>query len=423
MLAIFVLIGALVLLLLGTQVFVFLGLPPALAMMFRTSLPWEAVASRVLQALRSDTLITIPMFLLAGEALATSRAMEDLIGAFDALVGHFRGGLALVVVLVSMFFAGISGSTIAESAIMARALVEPLQAAGYARRFTAGLIASSATVGILIPPSIAMILYASITGVSVSQLFLAGLVPGVAVGAILAIASVVIARRKGYGQARKAENLKERGKAILRAVPILIVPIFIVFALYSGFSTATETGAIAAAASLLVAALMYRQLTWRSLSAMLVRTAKTSSSVIIMIGAANLLGWIVTYERVPQMVSQFIAEAGLSATWFLLAVNILLLILGIPLDPPPIMFMTLPLLFPVLAGLNINPVHFGILMIVNMQIAQVSPPMGSSLFSLATVGKVPLEEVFRGVMPFIGFLLVALLIVTYWPGLSLVLLR
>ena len=418
-----VLVGMLVLLVIGTPVFIFLGLPAAVAMMLGTTLPWEAVASRVMEALRSDVLITIPMFLLVGEALAGSRAMDDLIGAFNALVGHIRGGLALVVVLVAMFFAGISGSTTAETAILARALVVPLQQAGYPRQYTAGLIASSATMGILIPPSIPMLLFASITAVPVSQLFLAGLLPGVLVGLILAIAAIVIARRKGYGQAGKAGSLKQRGTAIVRALPVLMIPAFIVFALYSGFSTATETGAIAATASLLIARLVYRELTLRSLTRMLLRTAKVSSAVIVMSATANLLGWLITYERVPQVITKFIVDAGFTPLMFLLAVNVLLFILGIPLDPPPIIFMTLPILFPVLAGLNINPVHFAVVMVVNMQIAQISPPMGGALFALGTVGKVPLHEVYRGVLPFMGFLIMALLILTYWPAASLQLLR
>jgi C4-dicarboxylate transporter DctM subunit len=203
----------------------------------------------------------------------------------------------------------------------------------------------------------------------------------------------------------------------------MTVPVFIVFAIYSGISTASEIGAVAAFASILITQFVYRDLGREKLTRALVATARTTAAVLIMNGTAQLLSFILTYEQIPQTVTEFVAGANLEPFVYLLAINVLFLILGMPLDPPPIMFMTLPILFPTLAVFGIDPVHFAVLMMVNMTIAQVSPPMGSALFAMATVAKIPLTEVFRGVTPFIGIMLAALILVTFVPALSLVLVR
>jgi C4-dicarboxylate transporter DctM subunit len=417
-----VVIATLLLLLIGTPVFIFLGLPSAIGML-SAGLPGEAIGARVYEALRSDSLITVPMFLLVGNVLISSRAMGDIVAFFDSLVGHVRGGMVLVVVAVAVFFGGISGATTAEAGIMALALAGPMAAAGYPHRFTAGLLAATATVGILIPPSVPMILYSAITGVSVADLFIAGLVPGLVVAAMLGAGGLFIARRNNFGGSRRPATWGERWRTFRAAGPVMVVPLFIVFAIYSGISTASEIGAVAAFASILITQFVYRDLGRAKLFTAIVATARVSAAVLIMNGTAQLLSFILTYEQVPQTVTEFVASAGLEPWMYLIAINVLFLILGMPLDPPPIMFMTLPILFPTLAVFGIDPVHFAVLMMVNMTIAQVSPPMGSALFAMATVAKIPLTEVFRGVMPFIAIMLFALVLVTYVPSLSLVLVR
>jgi C4-dicarboxylate transporter DctM subunit len=416
-----VLFFTLLLLVIGTPVYIFLGLPAALGTI-SVGVPVEALAARVYDSLRSDSLITAPMFLLVGNVLISSRAMTTLVAFFDSIVGHFRGGLVIVVVGVAVFFGGISGATTAEAGIMALALAGPMQAAGYPKGFTAGLLAAASTVGILIPPSVPMILYGAITGVSISDLFLAGLVPGLLVATMLGLGGVLIARKNNYGGSRAAASNPERWSAFRSAAPVMAIPIFIVVAIYTGISTASEIGAVAAAASIIVTQFIYRDLGRDRLVRALVDTARVTAAVLIMNGTAHLLGWILTYAQVPQGFTEAVAGANLEPIVYLIALNILFLILGLPLDPPPIMFMTLPILFPTLAVFGIDPVHFGVLMMVNMTIAQVSPPMGSGLFAMATVARIPLATVFRGVMPFIAILLVALAVVTYVPQLSLFLL-
>jgi C4-dicarboxylate transporter, DctM subunit len=416
-----VIVASVALLVFAAPVWVFLGLPAALGTL-SIGVPGAAIAARAIDAVSSDTLISIPMFLLVGNVLISSRAMNDLIGFFDSLVGHYKGGMVLVIVTVAMFFGGISGSTTSEASIMALALTGPMLATGYPARFTAGLIASTATVAILIPPSIPMILYSSITGTSVAKLFIAGLVPGIACALMLGLLGIVLARHNAYGGSRRPASNGVRVRKLAVALPIMTVPVFIVIGIYGGLATPSEIGAVAAVASILITQFIYRDLGRARLWKALVSTTRLSAAVMIMNATAQILSWLLTYEQVPQHLTAVLAGANLSPFVFLIAVNVLFLLLGLPLDPPPIMFMTLPILFPLLAVFGIDPVHFAVLMMVNMTIAQISPPAGGALFAMATVAKIPVTDVYRGVLPFIGVLLVALILITYIPAISLFLL-
>ncbi len=417
-----VILGSIALLVVASPVWVFLGLPAALGTL-SIGVPGAAIGARAIDAVSSDTLISIPMFLLVGNVLISSRAMNDLIGFFDSLVGHFKGGMVLVIVTVAMFFGGISGSTTSEASIMALALTGPMLATGYPARFTAGLIASTATVAILIPPSIPMILYSSITGTSVAKLFIAGLVPGITCALLLGLLGIIVARRNAYGGSRPATSNRERLRKLAVALPIMTVPVFIVIGIYGGFATPSEIGAVAAIVSIVITQFIYRDLGRERLWHALVSTTRLSAAVMIMNATAQILSWLLTYEQVPQHLTALLADAHLTPFVFLIAVNLLFLLLGLPLDPPPIMFMTLPILFPLLTVFGINPVHFAVLMMVNMTIAQISPPAGGALFAMATVAKIPVTDVYRGVLPFMGVLIVALILITYVPAISLFLLH
>lgn len=417
-----VILGSVVLLVIASPVWVFLGLPAALGTL-SIGVPGAAIGARAIDAVSSDTLISIPMFLLVGNVLISSRAMNDLIGFFDSLVGHFRGGMVLVIVTVAMFFGGISGSTTSEASIMALALTGPMLAKGYPARFTAGLIASTATVAILIPPSIPMILYSSITGTSVAKLFIAGLVPGITCALLLGLLAIVVARRNAYGGSRPPTSNRQRLRKLAVALPIMTVPLFIVIGIYGGLATPSEIGAVAAIVSIVITQFIYRDLGRERLWHALVSTTRLSAAVMIMNATAQILSWLLTYEQVPQHLTALLADAHLTPFVFLIAVNVLFLLLGLPLDPPPIMFMTLPILFPLLTVFGIDPVHFAVLMMVNMTIAQISPPAGGALFAMATVAKIPVTDVYRGVLPFMGVLIVALILITYVPAISLFLLH
>jgi C4-dicarboxylate transporter DctM subunit len=278
-------------------------------------------------------------------------------------------------------------------------------------------------VAILIPPSIPMILYSSITGTSVAKLFIAGLVPGITCALLLGLLGIIVARRNAYGGSRPATSNRERLRKLAVALPIMTVPVFIVIGIYGGFATPSEIGAVAAIVSIVITQFIYRDLGRERLWHALVSTTRLSAAVMIMNATAQILSWLLTYEQVPQHLTALLADAHLTPFVFLIAVNLLFLLLGLPLDPPPIMFMTLPILFPLLTVFGINPVHFAVLMMVNMTIAQISPPAGGALFAMATVAKIPVTDVYRGVLPFMGVLIVALILITYVPAISLFLLH
>lgn len=411
----------LVLLVLGAPVYVFLGLPGALAIALFTDLPLETVAARVFGQLDGETLVAIPLFILLGNILIATSAARYLVEFLDTLVRHIRGGLALVAVLAAVFFAGITGSSMAEAAILASALGKPMAAAGYERRFTAGVLAAGSTLGILIPPSIPMLLFAAVTGESTGKLFLAGLGPGLVLGAFLAIYVVVRSARAGYGRS-EAATWTERRVKFLRALPVLTIPVFIVLSLYLGLATATETGAVAAALGLLTM-IVYREFSLPLLVRILTSTARSSAMLLLIVGTSAIFSFVLTYSRVPQGATQFAAELDLGAVVFLMAMNVLFLVLGVVLEPPPIIFITLPIIFPILATVGVDPVHFAVVMMVNMQLAQISPPIGMSLYAVSSLAGIPVDEVFSGVMPFMGLLILGLLLITYVPGISLMFVR
>jgi C4-dicarboxylate transporter DctM subunit len=413
------LIVAIVLLVVGAPIYVFLGLPGATALALYTGLPWEAIGARVFDQVTSDTLAAIPMFILLGNLMTATSGARYLIEFMDTLVRQLSGGLALVAIMAAIFFAGVTGSSVGEAAILASALGPPMTAAGYGPRFTAGVLAGGATLGILIPPSVPMLLYSAVTGESTGDLFIAGVLPGLFVGGLLFVSVMVWSKWAGFGGA-PAASWAERRRAFVRAGPMLAIPIVIVASLYSGFATATETGAVACGIGLL-AALAYRELTLPMLVRVLVATARTSGMLLIVIATSAIFSFILIYGRAPQYVTQAIADLHLNSVGFLLAVGALLLVLGVILDPPPMIFITLPIIYPILATLGISPVHFAVIMMVTLQIAQISPPVGMSLYATSSLAHISIEDVFAGVIPFMGILVIALLVIMFVPWLSLAL--
>jgi C4-dicarboxylate transporter DctM subunit len=248
-------------------------------------------------------------------------------------------------------------------------------------------------------------------------------VPGIVCALLLGLLGIIVARRSAYGGSRPATSNRERLRKLAVALPIMTVPLFIVIGIYGGLATPSEIGAVAAIVSIVITQFIYRDLGRERLWHALVSTTRLSAAVMIMNATAQILSWLLTYEQVPQHLTALLADAHLTPFVFLIAVNLLFLLLGLPLDPPPIMFMTLPILFPLLTVFGIDPVHFAVLMMVNMTIAQISPPAGGALFAMATVAKIPVTDVYRGVLPFMGVLILALILITYVPAISLFLLH
>ncbi|MBI2861372.1 MAG: TRAP transporter large permease [Chloroflexi bacterium] len=418
---IYVLIGgALLLLVSGAPVYLWLGLPSLLHTLSTSTNPTFAVASTIYEAVNNSLLPTVPLYILMGALLVRSNLADYIVNFFDSLLGHFPGGLALVAVLASVFFAGISGISAADAAILALVLTEPMVKAGYDKKFVIGLLAAGGTLGIIIPPSVPMLLYAFITGESPGRLFIAGVLPGLFLGLLLATFSVIFSIRERYA-VRPWTGWPRVWSTFRQSFPILLLPFLIVLLTYTGIATPTETASVAAVYAALIGWLLYRRLTLKDLWQATQETARLSSVLFLIVAASVLMGFTLIERQIPQTITRFVVDLHLQWWQFLVAINILMIILGIPLEPPPILFMTMPILYPILAPLGIDGAHFGIIVMVNLALAMISPPVGVNLFVLASIAKAPVADVFRGVIPFNIVVIAGLVVITYWPQLSLTL--
>ena len=401
------------------------GTPIAVAMIasaglviFLEGIPLTIVAQRVVAGLQSFPLLAVPLFTLAGALMNESGISERLFGFTRALVGHIRGGLAQTAIVGNVFLSGISGSSVADCAATTRVLVPPLVANGYSRGFGAALAASAASLGPIIPPSILMVIYAWQANVSLGALFMAGILPGlVMAGAMMAVISV-LARLRGYPTSGGFSGLA-LWHEFKRAFWALLMPVIIIVGFRLGVFTATEIAAVAAAYSLLVGLLIYRTLKLASIPAILTATARETAVILMIAGAASPFSWILGIEQAPQQVVELVSALGANQWTILLILNIALLVAGMFMETLAIMIILVPILIPLLTELQVDLVHFGIILLVNLVIGQLTPPVGILLFVTMTIAKVRLGEIIREIWPFLIALLVALALITYVPGLSL----
>ena len=401
------------------------GTPIAVAMIasaglviFLEGIPLTIVAQRVVAGLQSFPLLAVPLFTLAGALMNESGISERLFGFTRALVGHIRGGLAQTAIVGNVFLSGSSGSSVADCAATTRVLVPPLVANGYSRGFGAALAASAASLGPIIPPSILMVIYAWQANVSLGALFMAGILPGlVMAGAMMAVISL-LARLRGYPTSGGFSG-SALWHEFKRAFWALLMPVIIIVGFRLGVFTATEIAAVAAAYSLLVGLLIYRTLKLASIPAILTATARETAVILMIAGAASPFSWILGIEQAPQQVVELVSSLGASPWTILLILNIALLVAGMFMETLAIMIILVPILIPLLTQLQVDLVHFGIILLVNLVIGQLTPPVGILLFVTMTIAKVRLGEIIREVWPFLIALLVALALITYVPGLSL----
>ncbi|RLD11676.1 MAG: C4-dicarboxylate ABC transporter permease [Chlamydiae bacterium] len=378
--------------------------------------PLIMVPQRMYGALDSWTLLAIPFFVLAGTIMGKTSISERLITFAKVIVWKLPGGLGIVTVLTAILFAAISGSGPATVAALGALLVPSLVSNGYSRSFSSALVASSGGIGIIIPPSIALIIYGVLAETSVSKLFIAGIIPGIVVG--IALISVVLLT--GIKRASKPEKPKIKfGKAFLRAFPGLLTPIIILGGIYSGVFTPTESAAVAVIYSLFVSLVLYRELNLKSLFTIFRQAVVTSSVIMILVAAASVYSLVLTTEGIASGLAESMLSITNSKYALLLIINIVLLIAGCFTDAISIYYIFIPIFLPVIKELNINPIHFGILMTVNLAIGQITPPIGVNLYASSSVSGVPVKEVIKGVWWLLAAELAALALITYIPQLSL----
>ncbi len=375
---------------------------------------------KIIQGLyKSFILLAVPLFIVAANIMNAGSISDRLLNFCIAVVGRFRGGLGHVNVMASLIFSGMSGSAVADAAGIGKIIIGMMTREGrFSRGYAAAITAASATIGPIIPPSIPMVLYALVSNASIGALFLAGILPGLIMGAVLMSMNYVISTRRGFAM-EDPVPLRELPRVTGRAFPALLMPVILLYGIYGGVTTPTEAAAVAALYALLLAAFFYRALSIGRLYEVLVESARSSASVGIVIGGALILNFIVVNENIPGMMSDYLTGLDVHPLVFLLAVNVLVLLLGCVLDATTIILVIVPLFIPTCRALGIDLVHFGVLVVVNSMIGLITPPYGILLFVINAVTGIPLREIIREVWAFLAVLILALLLLILSPDLVL----
>jgi len=379
-------------------------------------IPVASVFQRMVNGVNKVSLLAVPFFIFAGQLMGAGGISKRLVDLSSIMVGRFRGGLAQVNILTSMFFGGISGSSVADTSSIGAIMIPIMKRDGYDADFATAVTISSSTQGILIPPSHNMIIYALAAGVNISvgMMFLGGLVPGVVLGVSMMIMTWFISLKRKYPKGGKI-GVKESLRIIRGAFLGLLTPVIIVGGVLTGIFTATESAAIACFWSFIVSFFIYREIPLREFSPILKRTFKTLIIVLPVIAAANAFGFMLAYLRIPRIASEFLLGLTTNTYLILLIMNVILLVLGMIMDMAPLIMICTPILLPVAMSVGLHPVHFGIVMMLNLAIGLITPPVGVTLFVGSSIGKSSIEKVARANMPFYLLMFGVLMLITYIP--------
>ncbi len=413
------LISACIYLAIGVPVAFALGLSTVTALVISDAYPMLALLKETFTGVDSFPLMAVPFFILAAELMSGGSLTEVLLKFAGQFVGHKRGGLGYTNVVSLTFFSGISGSALADAAGPGSMLIRMMDKAGYGRPYAAALTASTAIVGPIIPPSIIMIIYAlADDNVSVGALFIAGLIPGVLIAAAMCLVNYYISKQRNY----KGDGELPTGAEILsttwKALPAILLPVLILGGMRAGWFTPTEASVVAVFYALICGKFIYRTLEWKAVPDILSRSALLTASVLLIIGTSASFAWILTIEGMPQTVATWLSSMNLNAWTFLIVINVFLLIFGIFIEPLPGVMVLVPILAPVAAKLGIDPIHFAMVVIYNLTLGMITPPVGGLLFVTSNVSKVPLTELTRELKPFLWAHGVVLVLLTFVPALS-----
>jgi C4-dicarboxylate transporter DctM subunit len=408
------------LMLTGMPISISLGLTVLIFLFTMTQVPLQAVALKLFTGIEKFEIMAIPFFILAGNFLTQGGVARRMINFATAMVGHYSGGLGLAGVLACALFAAVSGSSPATVVAIGSILLPAMVKQGFPARFGVGVITTSGALGILIPPSIVMVMYAVSTNTSVGQLFMAGVVPGIVLATMLGFTTWYRARKFNYPRLPKA-TWRERWRTFRESVWGLFLIVVVIGGIYSGLFTPTEAAAMSAVYAFLVAVFVYKDMKLKQVPKVLLSSANMSAMLLYIITNAVLFSFLMAYENIPQILANWMLESGLGTISFLLAVNILLLLAGNVMEPTSIVLIMAPILFPVALKLGIDPIHFGILITVNMEVGMCHPPVGLNLYVASGITRMGITEITIAVWPWLLTMLIFLLLVTYIPWLSLVL--
>ncbi len=451
MVIIWFLISLFVLLATGIHIAVGLGLTGALLLFFFGDMPLPVIAQTAFHCVNSYALAAIPFFILAGDIVLEARLADRLLDFAGVFLRRIQGGLAMGVVVACVFFAAVSGSSVASAAALGRSVVELLKHEDYPPRFVAGLVAASGGIGLLIPPSLSFILIGSMQGIPIVNLFTAGILPGILEGALIMAASYYLCKRHGWGKSSSrtfsasvkngsnlgktitkqgdsvAHHASENDKtffALLRSsAGVLLMPGVVLGGIYLGFFTPTESAAVACGYALILAMVIHRSMSFQEMWKALGRSLQQSGMIYFVLIGGNLVGFAMVSLGVTDRLSEIVAVSGISKWQFLLLVNIILLLMGMVLDGISLIVLTVPILYPIAEKLGIDPIHLAVIITINVEVATVTPPVGLNLYVMSGMTGLSVAEVARGIGPLYLMQILTLLLVTYVPQISLILLK
>lgn len=405
--------------------FILIGLPIAVAMGLTAAIFFVAlgetdvlcmIPARMYSSTTGFPLLAIPFFILVGNLMNTGGITHRIFRFAQNLVGHIQGGLGHVNVVNSMIFAGMSGAAVADAAGIGMVELEAMTKAGFDRRFSAAVTAASSTIGPIIPPSIPFVIFGSITGTSVGRLFLGGFIPGFIMGLAMMITVYILSGRRGYPKEKRA-TFKELIQSAIGASSAMVTPIIIVGGILLGIFTPTEASVAAVFYSLILTVWIYKEISWRDLPRILWETLEHTIRVMFIISAAGIFGWLLIHQRIPEVVVKNLMALSTNPWILLLIINIILLVLGCFMEGISIMLLTIPVFMPLITKVGIDPVHFGVVMTLNLMVGLLTPPVGMVLYAVSSVGKVPLWELASELKWYIVAIMVSLGLITYFPGL------
>ncbi len=404
--------------LLGMPIAIALGLSSLLTILFFGQDSLASLALKLFETSEHFTLLAIPFFILSGAFMTTGGVAKRMVHFANAAIGHLRGGLAMASVLACMLFAAVSGSSPATVVAVGSIVIAGMVRAGYTKEFAAGVICNAGTLGILIPPSIVMVVYAAATETSVGKLFMAGVIPGIVLGLMLMVAIYFRARALDIPRQPKA-SLREVLDAARKSIWGLLLLVIILGGIYGGIFTPTEAAGVAAVYAFFIAVFVYKDIGMSKVPHVLVDASKVTVMLMFIVANALLFAHVLTTERIPQAITEQIVAMGMEPWQFLVVVNILLLIAGNFMEPTGIILILAPILFPIATQLGIDPVHLGIIMVVNLEIGMVTPPVGLNLFVTSGITGMSIVQVVWAALPWLSVLVIFLIIVTYVPALSM----
>ncbi|WP_239732776.1 MULTISPECIES: TRAP transporter large permease [unclassified Mammaliicoccus] len=377
----------------------------------------EIIPRKMYFGINNFSLLAIPLFVLAGEIMSKGGMSQRIVNFSKLLIGPLPGGLAMVVIISSVFFAALTGTAIAAAAAIGGMLLPLMKKEGYDEGFSSALVASASTVGPIIPPSIIFILFGVMANQSISDLFIGGIVPGILMGVGLMIYSYFVGKKNNYKSMDSFPPIKDILLGFKDAILALLMPAIIIGGIISGLFTATESGVIAVLYAILISTLVYKELTFKKLYDALVSSTKTSIGIIFLIGSAAVFIWFVSFNNVPEQIQNMLGIFAENPLLLLLVINIVLLIAGTFIDTISAVTIFTPIFLPLILATNIDPIHFGVVMAVNLSIGMITPPVGVCLFVVSSIGKVDIKKIIKSIIPQLAILIVVLVIITYVPWL------